>query len=215
MMIMRYESSVNDQRPISLKNACRSRTIILDTVMIPKSPSQWLRRLSQGTILRPTTIPPRKVNTTIISNMEMWRSLSLIHADTVPGTQRTSLSIPCLVKLNSRRYRTGLQRLVRLSLKVFTPSCLHQVNLTATFKVVVSSVPFTSLWTFDPSDSWAGFAVEKAAVLKLLHSVLNVVLLSGDRHEFAIIEFNDGSDNVITEVSTRFAQPPFFHRVHG
>ena len=67
----------------------------------------------------------------------------------------------------------------------------RQVNQTTTFKFIVTSVPFTSLWTHDAqTDSWAGYAAEKASLLSALHTVPNVYLLSGDRHEFAEIEFN-------------------------
>ncbi|EMD34490.1 hypothetical protein CERSUDRAFT_141018 [Gelatoporia subvermispora B] len=81
---------------------------------------------------------------------------------------------------------------------------LSKVNNTATFKFLVSSVPFTSLWQHDAqTDSWAGFPVEKAALLNALHSVPNVVILSGDRHEFAAIQYNaaDAGHNVL-ELST-------------
>lgn len=55
----------------------------------------------------------------------------------------------------------------------------------------MTSVPFTSLWQHDAqTDSWAGYPEEKAALLKAFHSVPNVILLSGDRHEFAAIEYN-------------------------
>lgn len=69
---------------------------------------------------------------------------------------------------------------------------LHvQVNDTAIFKFIVSSVPFTSLWQHDAlKDSWAAFEVEKQSLLSILHTVPNVVILSGDRHEFAVIEYN-------------------------
>ncbi|KAI9456226.1 PhoD-like phosphatase-domain-containing protein [Lactarius psammicola] len=68
---------------------------------------------------------------------------------------------------------------------------LGKVNQTATFKFIVTSVPFTSLWTHDAqTDSWAGYDSEKASLLSALHTVPNVYLLSGDRHEFAAIEFN-------------------------
>lgn len=67
----------------------------------------------------------------------------------------------------------------------------HQVNQTATFKFIITSVPFTSLWAHDAqTDSWAGYAYERASLLSALHTVPNVYLLSGDRHEFAAIEFN-------------------------
>lgn len=74
---------------------------------------------------------------------------------------------------------------------------------------IVSSVPFTVLWQMDAAtDSWAGFAHEKAALLAVLHTVPNVVVLSGDRHEFAAIEFNapapaDGAPaHPVFEIST-------------
>lgn len=68
----------------------------------------------------------------------------------------------------------------------------------------MSSVPFTSLWQYDAStDSWAGFPYEKTALLHALHSVPNVIVLSGDRHEFAAIKFtSQDSDHDIYEVST-------------
>jgi alkaline phosphatase D len=65
-------------------------------------------------------------------------------------------------------------------------------------------VPFTSLWGHDAvTDAWAGFASEKASLLEALHSVPNVIILSGDRHEFAAIEFNSIEErNPILEFST-------------
>jgi len=74
--------------------------------------------------------------------------------------------------------------LVYISIYLFV-----QVNTTATFKFVVSSVPFTSLWGADAlTDAWRAYPEEKAAILNALHSVPNVVILSGDRHEFAAVE---------------------------
>lgn len=77
------------------------------------------------------------------------------------------------------------------------------MNGTSTFKFVVTSVPFTSLWGHDAvSDSWAGFPSEKAALLDAFHSVPNVIILSGDRHEFAAIEFSSGTGHTVREFST-------------
>lgn len=78
------------------------------------------------------------------------------------------------------------------------------MNNTAVFKFVVTSVPFTSLWTHDAlTDSWAGFPIEKDALLRAFHSVPNVILLSGDRHEFAAIEYESGDrGHNVLEVST-------------
>ena len=61
------------------------------------------------------------------------------------------------------------------------------------------------MWQHDAqTDSWAGYPEEKAALLKVLHSVPNVIILSGDRHEFAAIEFNAPNDwqHTVHEVST-------------
>lgn len=68
----------------------------------------------------------------------------------------------------------------------------------------MSSVPFTSLWQHDAQkDSWAGYAFEKASILEALYTVKNVIVLSGDRHEFAAIRFNAQQDqHDIVEVST-------------
>ncbi|KAI0340220.1 hypothetical protein BDW22DRAFT_450134 [Trametopsis cervina] len=81
---------------------------------------------------------------------------------------------------------------------------LGSVNNTATFKFIVSSVPFTSLWQHDAqSDSWAAYPSEKSALLEALHSVPNVIIISGDRHEFAAIKFNaEGAGHNVLEVST-------------
>lgn len=82
---------------------------------------------------------------------------------------------------------------------------LGKVNETTTWKFVVSSVPFTSLWTYEAEvDSWNPYTNEKAALLQAMQSVKNVIVLSGDRHEFAAIKFNAASADTqsIVEVST-------------
>ena len=69
----------------------------------------------------------------------------------------------------------------------------YQVNTTATFKFIVSSVPFSTLWKHDAEfDSWAGFLQERDTLLAAMSSVPNVVVISGDRHQFAAVEFNGG-----------------------
>ena len=68
----------------------------------------------------------------------------------------------------------------------------------------MTSVPFTSLWTYEgPVETWAGFPAEKAALLSALHTVPNVIFLSGDRHEFAAIEYEAGDlGHNVLEIST-------------
>ncbi|KAK0459471.1 PhoD-like phosphatase-domain-containing protein [Desarmillaria tabescens] len=80
---------------------------------------------------------------------------------------------------------------------------LSKANETAIFKFVVTSVPFTTLWGHDAAtDSWAGFPAERASILQAMHSVPNVIILSGDRHEFAAIEYNHESLHTVREFST-------------
>jgi alkaline phosphatase D len=96
--------------------------------------------------------------------------------------------------LDTRKHRTGPDveepsMLGGVQLAAFN-QWLARVNNTAVFKFVATSVPFTSLWTHDAQiDSWAGYSQEKEQLLDAMHTVPNVILLSGDRHEFAAIEF--------------------------
>jgi alkaline phosphatase D len=70
-------------------------------------------------------------------------------------------------------------------------SWLSAVNTSSTtFKFIVSSVPFNSMWggpidMDGQKDSWAGYLTERDELLDTLHYVPNVIVLSGDRHEFA------------------------------
>ncbi|KAH9001679.1 PhoD-like phosphatase-domain-containing protein [Lactarius akahatsu] len=114
--------------------------------------------------------------------------------------------------MDTRRHRSGPfdgEAATRTMLGDAQLSALYEwlgkVNQTATFKFIVTSVPFTSLWTHDAqTDSWAAFDSEKASLLSALHTVPNVFLLSGDRHEFAAIEFNPVNEgaHVVHEFST-------------
>ncbi|ORY79287.1 PhoD-like phosphatase-domain-containing protein [Leucosporidium creatinivorum] len=72
-----------------------------------------------------------------------------------------------------------------------------EVNNTVTWKFVVSSVPLMTLWSHG-SDTWAGFTTERDAILDVLEYVPNVIVLSGDRHEFAAASIR----TTVTEFST-------------
>ncbi|PCH39566.1 hypothetical protein WOLCODRAFT_110896 [Wolfiporia cocos MD-104 SS10] len=115
--------------------------------------------------------------------------------------------------LDTRRYRSSLETEPALRTMLGARQLrevvnwLKEVNNTATFKFLVSSVPFTSLWTHDAqTDSWAGYAYEKSALLRILHTVPNVVILSGDRHEFAAIEFPAGEPTHVQPLHTESEQ---------
>ncbi|KAJ0415866.1 PhoD-like phosphatase-domain-containing protein [Aspergillus carlsbadensis] len=62
------------------------------------------------------------------------------------------------------------------------------------WKIVSSSVPFTRNWHAGTSDTWGGFLSERAAVFTAMRAAqrnlgIRIVLLSGDRHEFAATRF--------------------------
>jgi alkaline phosphatase D len=61
------------------------------------------------------------------------------------------------------------------------------------WKVVASSVPFTKNWPVNNKDTWGGFLGERKTVLEAMWDAgargMGVVIVSGDRHEFAATKF--------------------------
>ncbi|KAJ6262774.1 Alkaline phosphatase [Drechslerella dactyloides] len=59
------------------------------------------------------------------------------------------------------------------------------------WKFMVSSVPFTKNWQVNGKDTWRGFQWERSKILEAAWAVkgAGVVVLSGDRHEFAATAF--------------------------
>ena len=62
------------------------------------------------------------------------------------------------------------------------------------WKIVASSVPFTKNWHVNGKDTWAGYLDERQKVLEAMWDVglrggVGVVIVSGDRHEFAATAF--------------------------
>ena len=61
------------------------------------------------------------------------------------------------------------------------------------WKFIASSVPFTKNWPINTKDTWGGFLVERQQVLEAMWDAsargYGVVVLSGDRHEFAATKF--------------------------
>ena len=110
--------------------------------------------------------------------------------------------------LGAQQLGTFLRWLSKVRPKLTTTqsaSLMTQVNSTSTFKFVITSVPLTSLWTNDATvDSWTAYTVEKATILDAIATVPNVIILSGDRHEFALVEFNhlSSTSHRTLEVST-------------
>jgi alkaline phosphatase D len=62
------------------------------------------------------------------------------------------------------------------------------------WKIVASSIPFTKNWRVNSMDTWAGYLHERQTILEAMWDVglqggVGVVVLSGDRHEFAATAF--------------------------
>jgi len=62
------------------------------------------------------------------------------------------------------------------------------------WKIIASSVPLTSNWRFNARDTWGGYIHEREIILEAMWDVglrggVGVVVLSGDRHEFASTAF--------------------------
>jgi len=62
------------------------------------------------------------------------------------------------------------------------------------WKIIASSIPFTKNWRVNSIDTWAGYLAERQIILEAMWDVglrggVGVVVLSGDRHEFAATAF--------------------------
>jgi alkaline phosphatase D len=73
------------------------------------------------------------------------------------------------------------------------------------WKIVVSSIPFTKNWWFGAQDTWRGYLGERQIILEAMWDVglkggVGVIVLSGDRHEFAATAFPpppEGKEEII------------------
>ncbi|KAK2602445.1 hypothetical protein N8I77_008975 [Diaporthe amygdali] len=74
------------------------------------------------------------------------------------------------------------------------------------WKIIASSVPFTKNWPVNVQDTWGGFLVERKKILEAMWDVaargIGVVVLSGDRHEFAATKFPPPENSTWTEGAT-------------
>lgn len=74
------------------------------------------------------------------------------------------------------------------------------------WKMVVSSVPITKNWQVNNRDTWGGFRRDRSIVLEAMKKAeaelgVRIVILSGDRHEFAAVRYPP------TDVSTSKSGP--------
>ncbi|KAL8784997.1 MAG: hypothetical protein Q9213_003658 [Squamulea squamosa] len=81
------------------------------------------------------------------------------------------------------------------------------------WKFIVSSIPFTRNWRFGSTDTWAGYLHERQIILEAMWSVspgTGIVILSGDRHEFAATAFPppEGSQYPLSATVHEFSTSP-------
>lgn len=106
--------------------------------------------------------------------------------------------------MDTRRYRdlnselpanaTGKSMLGKEQLEDLLAFLARPVPSGVKWKIVISSVPFTKNWQINNLDTWAGFLDERQKILEAMWDVgfkggVGVVVLSGDRHEFAATAF--------------------------
>lgn len=149
-------------------------------------------------------------------NPPLFLSTSVSPADLVTDKSLPTWSIfnqgpASFFVLDTRRYRSsnnhkpddsnasmlGTAQLVSLLtwLSAPVPEGVH-------WKVVISSVPFTKNWHVNAQDTWANYLPERQRILEVMWTAttvsgIGIVVLSGDRHEFA---------------ATAFPPPPEDHR---
>lgn len=68
------------------------------------------------------------------------------------------------------------------------------------WKIIVTGVPFTKNWQFGDEDTWGGYLIERRKILEAAWDLssergVGVVVLSGDRHEFAATSFPPPKDS--------------------
>ncbi|KAF4511140.1 hypothetical protein G6O67_002963 [Ophiocordyceps sinensis] len=76
------------------------------------------------------------------------------------------------------------------------------------WKFVASSVPFTKNWPVNVKDTWGGFLMERKRILEAMWEAgsrgTTVVILSGDRHEFAATKFPPPPESRWPETAAAF-----------
>ncbi|KAI1615653.1 alkaline phosphatase [Exophiala viscosa] len=90
---------------------------------------------------------------------------------------------------HTNRTMLGAVQLASLLKYLATPEPAH-----VHWKIIASSVPFTKNWRFGTSDTWGGFLQERSRILAAMHAAerdlgVRIIVLSGDRHEFAAIRY--------------------------
>ena len=106
--------------------------------------------------------------------------------------------------MDTRRYRspefaaaansTGKTMLGKAQLSDFLSFLRRSEPPGVKWKIIASSIPFTKNWRFGDADTWAGYLYERQIILEAMWDVglrggVGVVVLSGDRHEFAATAF--------------------------
>jgi alkaline phosphatase D len=89
------------------------------------------------------------------------------------------------------------------------------------WKILISSIPFTKNWWFGAQDTWRGYLGERQIILEAMWDVglrsdgIGVVVLSGDRHEFAATAFPpppDGKEEIVGIAAIPAVEDPFGYK---
>lgn len=100
--------------------------------------------------------------------------------------------------LDTRRYRSPISLEDGPNKTMLGPTQLHDLlqwlkreDKDIQWKFIISSVPLTKNWQVNGNDTWRGYQWERSKVLEAAWAVkgAGVVVLSGDRHEFAATAF--------------------------
>ncbi|KAL4793368.1 PhoD-like phosphatase-domain-containing protein [Aspergillus venezuelensis] len=130
-------------------------------------------------------------------------------ADNVKSSYTTFTNGPASFFLtDSRSYRSPAEETIlgKAQLNALLSFLARPEPPHVRWKIVSSSVPFTRNWHAGTADTWGGFLSERRVVFDAMRAAqrelgIRVVLLSGDRHEFAATRFPSlpESDQTLSE----------------
>ncbi|KAF2096183.1 Metallo-dependent phosphatase [Rhizodiscina lignyota] len=134
-------------------------------------------------------------------------AFQLYHASVNPPTHRQDQTYFSFIQgpasffmLDARKYRShnndpahGKTMLGAAQLADFLTWLRAPTPRGVRWKFVISSVPFTKNWHYSGNDTWGAFLEERQIVLEAMWDATTrgtgVIVLSGDRHEFAATRF--------------------------
>ncbi|KAI8865405.1 hypothetical protein GQ42DRAFT_115863, partial [Ramicandelaber brevisporus] len=134
-----------------------------------------------------------------------------------PGYYNFTRGDTAFYVMDCRRYRTGTElgpfdaakSFLGATQKQHFMEWLGHVNHTAAVKFVACGDPFTVNWAIGDAnqDLWRGYRVERKQILDAVKDVPNTYLLSGDRHEVAVVMVDGHTPEFSTSPVNQFYVP--------